>query len=130
MNEDSRDDSTLLGLAAVAVLAALCIALAAPNAPRDATQEFSDATSADEAQWLRNEQPAEQLASRREQAKQRDTLEARRRAEEAEVAALVKRSEAAVAHSRRAAAELEASVRALRPDFDTRDAALGGAGAR
>jgi hypothetical protein len=130
MNEDSRDDSTLLGLAAVAVLAALCIALAAPNAPADAPQQLSDATSADEAQWLRNEQPAEQLASRREQTKQRDTLEARRRAEEAELAAMVKRSEAAVAHSRRAAAELEASVRALRPDFDTRGAALAGAGAR
>ena len=46
---------------------------------------------------------------------ERGGSEQRRQADEAELAALVKRSEAAMERSRRAAAELEASVRALRP---------------
>jgi hypothetical protein len=110
MNEDPRDDWTLLGLAAIAVLAALCIALALPAMPKDDAFDAAPSTSAGEAQWLATEQPGEEMLSRRERA-----LPAAQRADEAELDALLERSEAAVARSRRAAAELEASLRALRP---------------
>jgi len=116
MNEDPRDDWTLLGMAAVAVLAALCVLLVYPAGSRDsASAAFDAATPADEAQWIKTEQPGEEMLSRRAQARQGDDPEARRRADEAELAALVRHSEAAVERSRRAAAELEASLRALRP---------------
>jgi hypothetical protein len=116
MNEDPRDDWTLLGLAAVAVLAALCVVFVYPAGPQDSEFAPSGMTaSADEAQWIQTGQPGEEILGRRAQLPQRDELKQRRQADEAELAALVKRSEAAVERSRRAAAELETSVRALRP---------------
>jgi hypothetical protein len=116
MNEDPRDDWTLLGLAAVAVLAALCVVFVYPAGPQDSEFATSRTTaSADEAQWIQTEQPGEEMLGRRAQLQQRDELKQRRQADEAELAALVKHSAAAVERSRRAAAELEASVRALRP---------------
>ena len=115
MNEDPRDDWTLLGLAAVAVLAALCVVFVYPAGAQDSEFAIGGAAGAGEAQWIRTEQPGEEILSRRAQVQQRGGSEQRRQADEAELAALVKRSEAAMERSRRAAAELEASVRALRP---------------
>lgn len=114
MNEDPRDDTTLLGLAAVAVLAALCVVLAWPAGPPDsAFDAFGGTANVGEAQWIQTGQPGEEMLSRR--AQQHDALQRRRQADENELAALVRHSEQAVERSRRAAAELEASVRALRP---------------
>ena len=114
MNEDPRDDTTLLGLAAVAVLAALCVVLAYPAGSQERVPDaFGGAATVDEAQWIQTEQPGEEMLSRR--TLQRDALQRRRQADEDELAALVRHSEQAVERSRRAAAELEASVRALRP---------------
>ena len=119
MNEDPRDDWTLLGLAAVAVLAALCIVLLYPARTQDSAFDPFDAVAQDdEAQWIQTEQPGEEILSRRAHVQQRDALNRRRQADEAELAALVRHSEAAVERSRRAAAELEASVRALRPAIE------------
>jgi hypothetical protein len=119
MNEDPRDDWTLLGLAAVAVFAALCVVLAFPAGPKDSEFDtFDTAANADEAQWIATEQPGEEILGRRGHVRQRDELKRRRQADEAELAALVKHSEEAVKRSRRAAAELEASLRALRPAID------------
>jgi hypothetical protein len=116
MNEDPRDDWTLLGLAAVAVLAALCVVLVYPPGSQERESDaFGATTNADEAQWIRTEQPGEEMLSRRAHLQQSDELARRRQADEDELAALVRHSEAAVERSRRAAAELEANLRALRP---------------
>jgi hypothetical protein len=116
MNEDPRDDWTLLGLAAVAVLAALCVVLVYPPGSQERESDaFGATTNADEAQWIRTEQPGEEMLSRRGHVQQSDELARRRQADEDELAALVRHSEAAVERSRRAAAELEANLRALRP---------------
>jgi hypothetical protein len=131
MYEDPRDERTLLGLTAVAVLAAICAALAWPAAPQDAqplaSEEAEFAALLPEAQWIATETPGEEMLVRRRS--RSVEAAARRRAEEAELEALVRRSEDAIERTRRAAAKLEASARALRPTIeDALDAAPSGAG--
>jgi hypothetical protein len=131
MYEDPRDERTLLGLTAVAVLAAIAAALAWPAAPHDAqalaAEEAEFATPLPEAQWIATETPGEEMLVRRRS--RAVEAAAARRAEEAELEALVRRSEDAVERTRRAAAKLEASSRALRPTLeDTLDTAPSGAG--
>ena len=116
MNDDPRDNRTLLGLAAVAVLAAACMAFAWPARSRDTAFEAGiDPGSLDEAQWVETGQPGEQVFASPGHAAQRAALEQRRLAEEAELEALVLRSEQAVQRSRQAAAEVEARAQAAAP---------------
>lgn len=126
MNEDPRDDWTLLSLTAIAVLAAICAALAWPAAPREPAPEDAGLLAATpEAQWIATETPGEEmLVRRRDRLKQLARSAAERRAEEAELDELVRRSEDSLARARSAASKLEASARALRPALERADAAI------
>lgn len=114
MNDDEpRDRWAPLGLAAIAVLAAIGAALAWPAAPHDGASDVATSAALDEADWVRAEAPGPLWPAPR-----REVTRTHRAAEEARVDALVRRSQAAAERTRRAATELESSARALRPALD------------
>lgn len=117
MNDDDlRDRWPMFGLAAIAVLAAIAAALAWPAAPHGAQPDPATTAALDESDWVRAESPGPLWPAPR-----REVSRTSRAAEEAHIDALVRRSQAATVRAHRAAAELEASLRALRPALDGSD---------